>query len=97
MPPIFAVTILASCLLDPVLWTLALCGVLLGRKLQWSGCGTVLAGAALATLGSLLILSILSPVWEVGFIGFGARVVASLIAAGVVLWILQTFVKRKAK
>lgn len=95
MLPVAAVAILFACLLDPILWTLALCGVLLGRKLAWPAWGSVLAGAALGLLGSLLLKAILDTDHEFGFFSLGARLTAALIAAGVVLLILRVFDRRK--
>jgi hypothetical protein len=95
MLPIAAVAILLACLLDPILWTLALVGVLLGRKMAMPTWGTISAGAALAIGGSLVLLAIVNPDREMTFLGFGARLLASLIAAGLVLWILRVFDKRK--
>lgn len=95
MLPVAAVAILLACLLDPVLWTLALVGVLLGRKMAMPTWGAVCAGAALALGGSLLLLAIIDPGREMTFLGFGARLTASLVAAVVVLLILRVFDRRK--
>jgi hypothetical protein len=95
MLPVVPVAILIACLLDPVLWTLALCGVLLGRKLAWPPWVTVLASAILAMLGSLLVLGIVDGDHEFGYFSLGVRLTASLIAAGVVLLILRVFDRRK--
>lgn len=95
MLPVVPVAILVACLLDPILWTLALVGVLLGRKLKMPVWGTLSAGAVLGLGGSLVLLAIIDPDREMSFFAFGVRLTASLIAAGVVLLILRVFDRRK--
>ncbi len=95
-PLFYAVGYLFSSLFDPVLWTLALCGVLLGRKLRWPAWTTVLSGGVFAALGSVFLIAIARPEWAMNVLRMGVTLAVSLLVAGVILLILRTFARPKA-
>lgn len=95
-PVFYAVGYLFSSLFDPILWTLALCGVLLGRKLRWPAWATVLGGGVVAALGAVLLIAITRPEWAMNVLRMGVTLAVGLLAAGVVWLILRAFEKSKA-
>ena len=94
-PLLYAAGYLASSLFDPVLWTLALCGVLLARR-HVSRTWIIVPGAGvLAAAGALGLTALARPTWDMNILRVAVTLGVGLAAAGFILLILRSFNKPK--
>ena len=95
-PLVYGAGYLAGALFDPVLWTLALCAVLLGRKLSWPSAAIVPGAGFLAGGGALLLIALARPDWGMNSLRVAVTLAVSLSVAGLILLILRTFDRSKS-